>query len=591
MRLRVVTFLAVVGLIATACSSTPAATQAPASAAPATAAPASAAPASAAASSAPSAAASGGTSARDTLKMMWLGDITPIWHPAAYETFSQTVNFELMFDTLIRPCFPDITKTTYCPDLADSWSTTDAQNYTFKIHQGVKWQDGTPFSIDDIIWTINESQKWSPGRYKNSAWDAVKGGAAARDAFAKSGTQPNVAGAVKVDDSTLKITLENPDANWYEDLADNDATVLPQHILKDLLNGVAHDKVQSTIETSDFATLHPIGTGPYKYIKYETDQDTQFVSNPDYFLGAPKIKNVIVQRLKGDAAEAAGAAGDLDLAVRLNPADASIVQKASNLDTILSPGVGTYGPQFNLTDASGTYNPDTARCDTECRRAVSYGIDAPGIVKSIFGGLGVVNRGVNPGMPAADDQEFFDYSVDNCKAHLAKSTWDKTKPLRIIFDNSFAGVLQWTPVAQQNLQACGFNVDLKGMESSAAIAAYNDPKGYEILIMQGGDQGVGPFHQQSYYNCKQTTPAVWLYSYLRDCNVDKLFTQARLEADPAKQLTIFKQISSITNKAVDKTSLWTTQALSFKSKCLHGPVVPSNTRFFIANAKDWYFTC
>src|SRR5262249_12692649 len=147
------------------------------------------------------------------------------------------------------------------------------------------------------------------------------------------------------------------------------------------------------------------------------------------------------------------------------PADAAVVQKASNLDAILSPGVGTYGPQFNLTDASGTYNPDKARCDTECRKAVSYGIDAPGIVQNIFGGLAQVNRGVNHGMPAADDQEFFDFSTDKCKEHLANSTWDKSKPLRIIFDNSFAGVTQWAPVAQQNLEACGFNVDLKGMES------------------------------------------------------------------------------------------------------------------------------
>ena len=44
-----------------------------------------------------------------------------------------------------------------------------------------------------------------------------------------------------------------------------------------------------------------------------------------------------------------------------------------------------------------------------------------------------------------------------------------------------------------------------------------------------------------------------------------------------EQQAIFKQISAITNAAVDKTSLWTTQALSFKSKCLQGPIVPKNT--------------
>src|SRR5690242_4377273 len=103
MRLRALSLVAVFALVVGACSSTPAATQAPATAAPATAAPATAAPATQApaSSAAASQAASGGASTRDTIKMMWLGDITPIWHPAAYETFSQTLNFELMFDNLI----------------------------------------------------------------------------------------------------------------------------------------------------------------------------------------------------------------------------------------------------------------------------------------------------------------------------------------------------------------------------------------------------------------------------------------------------------------------------------------------------------
>ena len=125
MRVRALSLMAVVALVFAACGGT-AATTAPTaapsaaptaaptaapSAAP-TAAPSaaptaapSAAPTaapSAAPTAAPSASTGGGqTSARDTIQMHWLGDCTCIWHPAAYETFSQAINFELMFSNLM----------------------------------------------------------------------------------------------------------------------------------------------------------------------------------------------------------------------------------------------------------------------------------------------------------------------------------------------------------------------------------------------------------------------------------------------------------------------------------------------------------
>ena len=562
MRGRVLSLIAVLAIVAAACSSTPAATSAP-TAAPATAAPVTAAPTAAG-------------SARDTLQMHWLGDCTCIWHPAAYETFSQALNFELMFSTLIDHNWKSELEVELRGDLADSWSTSDAKTFTFKLHPGVKWHDGQPFTADDVIWTINESMKWSPGRYKNEAWDVLVGSKAVRE-----GKADTVSGAKKIDGNTVELTIEAADANWLNNLTEPDAAILPMHVLKDLLKGVAKDKVQGTIETSAFATTSPIGTGPYKFIKYETDQYSQFEAFPDYFQGAPKIKNIFVKRLKGDAAIAAGEAGELDLSIRLNPADAGRVQKAANLDAILASGVGTYGPQFNLL----------SKCDLSCRKAVSYGIDAPGIIASIFGGLGKTNEGVNPGMPASDDFEFFKFDPDKAKAELQKSSWDKSKTLRIVFDNTFAGVTLWTPVMQQNLEAIGFKVELLGLETTAAIEYYNKITDYEILIMQGGDQGVGPFKQQSYYNCKIDSPQVWK-TYARDCKIDEFFQQAKLEPDATKQLALLKQVSGITNKIVDKTSLWTTKTLNFKSKCLTGPIVSANTREFITSKVWlWSFTC
>ena len=97
-----------------------------------------------------------------------------------------------------------------------------------------------------------------------------------------------------IDDNTISLTLDAPNADFVSDLTDLPAFIVPQHILK--------DTDPKEVETIEFSTTKPIGTGPYKFIKYETDQYTQFEANPDYFQGPPKIKNIFVKRLLGDQA-------------------------------------------------------------------------------------------------------------------------------------------------------------------------------------------------------------------------------------------------------------------------------------------------
>jgi peptide/nickel transport system substrate-binding protein len=503
--------------------------------------------------------------------MHWLGDCTCIWHPAAYETFSQAVNFELMFSNLIdREWSAD--GLTWQPrgDLADSWEISpDGLVWTFHLHPGVKWHDGTPFTANDVKFTINRSLI-TPIRFTRAAWEGVAGAKAVVDGTAKEATGINV-----IDDNTIALTLAAPNSDYFSSLADPEAAILPQHILE--------PTDPKAVETIEFSTTKPIGTGPYKFVKYETDQYSEFIANHDYFRGAPKIEHIFVKRLTGDQAIAQLESGDLDLSVRLNPAEKSRLEKVPTLDVLSTPGVGTFGPYYNMLRLT----------DVNCRKAMAYAIDAQGIVDSVFGGAAKVNRGVTPGMPAADDQEYFDYNPDKAKDLFnqcqAGQGWDKSQPVRIIFDKSFAGVEQWVPIYAQNLEAAGFKTELNGMDSTAAIEAYNKIDQWEIIIAQGGDQGAGPFRTKNYYvPCTLKEPAV-NQAYFKDCKIDELYDQATKEIDDAKRIEIFKQIEGIINKAVFHTSLWTTNALSAKAKGLQGVSVPANTREFIAS-KVWLWT-
>jgi peptide/nickel transport system substrate-binding protein len=520
----------------------------------------------AASSSAPAGSASAptGTTA-DTLQMHWLGDLTAIWHPASQETFSQAINFQLMFSKLIERGWEGDTWKPI-PDLADSWEVSpDGLKWTFHLHPGVKWHDGAPFTANDVAFTINRSLL-NTFRNPQSAWAAVVG----TDAV-KAGTAQTASGVKVIDDLTIELTINAPNADFFSDLSEPSAMIVPEHILKDT------DPKQ--VETIEFSTTKPIGTGPYKFIKYETDQYTQFEANPDYFQGVPKIKNIFVKRLLGDQAIAQLESGDLDLSVRLNPAEKGRLEKVATLDVLSTPGVGTFGPYMNLLSLT----------DVKTRKAIAVAVNAQGIIDSVYGGSGRINRGVLPGMPPADDQEYFDFDPVKAKQLLDESSWDKSKPLRIVFDKSFAGVEQWTPIMQQDLEAIGFKVELMGLDTTAAIDMYEKIDQYDVVIAQGGDQGVGPFRSQVYYNCTQTEPAHWR-TYSRNCAIDEGFIAARKEIDATKRTEIFKGVSKLINDEVEKVSWWTTNALSAKVKGLQGVTIPPDTREFIVHPHLWTLT-
>ena len=108
--------------------------------------------------------------------MHWLGDLTAIWHPASQETFSQAVDFQLMFDKLLeRGMDRDGSSWKPVADLADTWEVSpDGLTWTFHLHPGVKWHDGTPFTANDVAFTINRALQHTVRNTQN-AWAAVVG--------------------------------------------------------------------------------------------------------------------------------------------------------------------------------------------------------------------------------------------------------------------------------------------------------------------------------------------------------------------------------------------------------------------------------
>ena len=224
----------------------------------------------------------------------------------------------------------------------------DYLTYTAKIRKGVKWHDGLPLTADDVVFTYEQMLKQSNGGRAygqlifNGKPIAVK----------------------KIDDYTVTFTFPTLTADAEEAIAN--IFILPKHI---------YDGEKDIGSSPKNAT--PIGTGPYKFKSYTAGQSLVFEANPDYFLGAPKIKTIIY-RVLGDpnAALLALQNGELDAIGGVAPSDALKLKDNKSL-TILPYDEGRIGYLgFNLVRPLAQ--------NKAVRQAVAYAINRDELIRAAY---------------------------------------------------------------------------------------------------------------------------------------------------------------------------------------------------------------
>ncbi len=165
----------------------------------------------------------------DTLTVTRLSDFPTCFHPICFQTGNQYMNFQLLFNSLVKV---DSDESTFIPDLADTWEVSpDATTFTFHLNPKATWQDGTPVTADDVIYTAATAAQMADvyttnGTYPIDDWLAVKGPTRSRApatsprAWSRSTTTPS------------QFTLAAPNAVWLRNLADPAYMIMPKHILE-----------------------------------------------------------------------------------------------------------------------------------------------------------------------------------------------------------------------------------------------------------------------------------------------------------------------------------------------------------------------
>lgn len=266
--------------------------------------------------------------------------------------------------------------------LVKSWERTpDNRTWTYHLRTDARWHDGVPVTARDIEFTL-------------ALWE--------HPAVAR--VVPGYRTVTVLDDSTFTITYGNPGGG-----ADTYTTFLPRHLLEDL--------DPERIDEWEFWD-HPVGNGPYRYVRHEPGVFVELEANPDYFLGKPEIERVIL-RLGGGDPVVELKAGHVDIVdLTWSPAVAEDLAREARFRAVYHLAGRPRGILWNQR------NPLFA--DVRVREALSVGLDRRELARAAF----IPDEVRVTDLPLLNDQVmtgdypgFLPYDPDRARTLLAEAGW------------------------------------------------------------------------------------------------------------------------------------------------------------------------
>ena len=558
MRPRPLAILAAIALIASACqAATPSASSPPTSAGPASAAP------------------SAEPSAADTptvLRFARISDFLPSIHPVDLGTGNQELMADIVFSTLVDV---DSDEVTILPDLATTWTESpDATVYTFNLNPDAVWSDGQPVTADDVEFTLAWSAQQGPTAFKQipvNMWFNVLGGDAVQ------GTTNIPEGIKKIDAHTVEITLKAPDATFMRQIAGAVYYILPKHIVEPLaLTGESALTCEFCLGTAGVT----IGSGPFDFSESISATGASFTAKKDYWKGKDsEIDELVYKIQESNVSVAQLAAGELDLVIRVPPAEGPGLVDVPGLKQLNVPGVGIFNINF--------HNGNT---DKALRQAAAYAINRQQIIDQVLGGLATINYTIPPGFKLYDDINKYEYDLDKAKELLATSSWDVSKPFRLAYLAEDPNFTVTAPALQQSLQDLGLTVELNALPTTPYSDLIQNTDDFDAFLSFGGSEGVGWFQSNIYYDCAGLGSTQLKLSEERgECIYTEQFEAAAAVTGDAQD-EILHQLALDLNENLPEIYLWQPNYLHVHTERLGGGfTIYPNERESFQKILDWTY--
>ncbi|MCD6133837.1 MAG: peptide-binding protein [Deltaproteobacteria bacterium] len=424
-------------------------------------------------------------------------------------------------------------------DLAESFKIEDGgKRITFYLRKNVLWQDGVEFTARDVYFT-----------YRKLIDGTV--------ATPYSGDFLLIKNARIIDRYTICFEYRKP---FAPALSSWTMGIIPEHILKgkDL--------------NTDIFNRHPIGTGPYKLLKWKAGQEIILVANPLYFRGRPKIDRVIY-RIIPDASTMLLElfAGHIDM-MSLNPMQYVYEFKEERekfqVFTMPSPGFTYVG--FNLRVKLFS--------DERVRKAICYAIDREKIANTILLGYGSVYDCIySPLSFAFQKKKIYDYDPEKAKKLLKEAGFSdsnkdgyldrdgKRFEFTILTNQGNMNRKYAAIMIQQFLRDVGIKVNIRILEWQAFLRLLESGSFDAVLL--GWQLGIDP-DEYALWHSSQVNG--FNFVYFKDKEVDELLEEGRETFNKIRRKEIYKKINEIIMDKVPYIVLYFPYAISIVHKRFKG---------------------
>ncbi|MFN2527802.1 MAG: peptide ABC transporter substrate-binding protein [Candidatus Baltobacteraceae bacterium] len=428
---------------------------------------------------------------------------------------------QLIFAPLMRyddkgDFYPELA--TEVPSYENGGISKDGKTITVHMRKGVKWADGAPLDARDWLFTYHAVTNSANNTKSRFGWD-------------------NIASVSLPDNYTIVISLKTPNADFLGNLASGGSAYppLPEHILGKLAD----------INRAAFNSA-PLSSGPWILQKWNHGSSLEYIPNPNYWRGPPKLKHLTVKILPN---------ADTELAqLQTHEIDVFPAVNEDQVDRVRAiPGTEMH--QLLIANwrhmAMNTKKP--LLHDVRVRLAIAEGVDWDRILRTIYHGVNVrATSDIYPKSWAAPNIPLYKFDPQDAQRLLKEAGFTpgsdgvlqkdgKRMTLTLSATTAAHANQQTEEQMQQDLKAIGIEIEIKNYASSTMFAQtgplYTGTYDLEWSI---DTNGADPDNEGS-WSGKFISPHGGNTTWLNDPIINKLSHDAVLTYDRAKRKAIYQK--------------------------------------------------
>jgi len=264
------------------------------------------------------------------------------------------------------------------PGLAEKWDiSADGLTYTFTLRKGVKWHNHRAWkptrdmNADDIMFMLERQGKEDNPYFKVTSSN--------HSYYNDMGMAKLIKSIQKVDDYTVRITLNKPEAPFLSNLAMEYAGVQSKEYADAMMKAGTPEKIDQ----------EPIGTGPFYLVQYQKDAVIRYKAFPQFWGGKAKIDDLVFS-ITPDASVrwAKLQKNECQIMPYPNPADLDAIRKDPNVVVLEQPGLNIGFLAYNTTKKPFD--------DVRVRKAINMAIDKKAIIDGVYLTTGVAAKNPIP---------------------------------------------------------------------------------------------------------------------------------------------------------------------------------------------------